>query len=380
MNVRGWSARMHVPALDVALALGLTVTSLLLGREKPPPGWHSLGTTGLVLVCAVNLVTVARRVAPVLVMAAVSIGWAVYIAAGFWPVVNSLAALLALYSVAASRPPREAAGCAGALVAVWLYAGLSNPAGSMATVAMQAVVMAATLWKFGDNARQLALRNAELARLADQLRREQEERSRHAVTYERVRIARELHDVVAHHLSVVSVQAGLAQYVFDSDRDTARGAVETIASTGREALEEVRRLLVLLRAPLETEPSAPAPDLGSLDDLAERVRESGVAVSLLFSGRKRPLAPGAELCLHRVVQESLTNVLKHAPAASAVVRIHYGEHEVSATVTDDGPGPTRPGGGHGVVGMRERARLYGGTLAAGPGPDGGFEVALTLPV
>jgi signal transduction histidine kinase len=231
------------------------------------------------------------------------------------------------------------------------------------------------------------------------LRQEQLARARRAVDEERLRIARELHDVVAHHMSVVSVQAGLARYVFAADPSTARTAVETIADTAQEALEEMRRLVALLRvAPGRTGPSGdapdmPAPSLGALTDLIERVRAAGVDVDLDVTGTPRALSSGLDLCAFRVIQESLTNVLKHAPDAHALVRLEYDVDQLVVQVTNDGPtavigqdhdadenggsaGPT----GHGLIGMRERARLYGGSLRTGPLAAGGFEVTLTLPL
>ncbi|GAB3944544.1 hypothetical protein GCM10027614_34910 [Micromonospora vulcania] len=226
------------------------------------------------------------------------------------------------------------------------------------------------------------------ARVAQQLEYEQEQRARRAVVEERVRIARELHDVVAHHMSVISVQAGLARYVLATDPQTARTALGTVLETSGEALDELRRLLSLLRlnvdgAGEESGSYAPAPGLDQLDELVQRVRAAGVRVEVTTTGTPRSLPPGADLCAYRVIQESLTNVLKHAPLAAATVALHYARDLLTARIRDDGtPGAPRSGTaeGHGLVGMRERAHLYGGTLTAGPQSTGGFEVVLTLPI
>ncbi|MCB5182751.1 histidine kinase [Streptomyces sp. SMC 277] len=213
-------------------------------------------------------------------------------------------------------------------------------------------------------------------------------------------MARELHDVIAHHVSVISVQSGLARYVFASDPGTALGALETIAGSSHEAMAEMRRMLVLLRSgdgegpdALTTAGCAPAPDpglgpapgLARLDDLVRRVGATGVQVALRTTGTPYALQAGADLCAYRVVQEALTNVLKHAPTATLVrVVVDYRPGELAVTVTDDGQRPlsdspaTRPG--LGLIGMRERVTIYGGTVTAGPAPHGGFEVRLTLPV
>jgi signal transduction histidine kinase len=196
-----------------------------------------------------------------------------------------------------------------------------------------------------------------------------------------MRIARELHDVVAHHLSVVSVQAGLAGYVFAADPDTARSAVDTIAGTSREAQEELRRLLLVLRSDTENGPVDEPSRIGldRLDELVERVRAAGVPVDLEVSGEPWPLPSGPDQCAYRVIQESLTNVLKHAGPARATVSVEFGPAELTVHVTDNGHGAKGEAKGHGLVGMRERARLYDGTLTAGPRQEGGFEVTLTLP-
>jgi signal transduction histidine kinase len=183
-------------------------------------------------------------------------------------------------------------------------------------------------------------------------------------------------------MSVISVQAGLARYVMGSDPDTASGALDTVLGTTAEALDEMRRMLALLRTD-DGEPYHPAPGLDRLDDLVERVRGAGVPVDLVVTGDRRPLAPGVDLCAYRVVQECLTNVLKHAGPASATVTLKYEPDRLVARVEDDGcrPAAAQPeqAGGHGLIGMRERARLYGGTLAAGRRAEGGYAVVLTLP-
>ncbi|WUO17884.1 sensor histidine kinase [Streptomyces sp. NBC_00289] len=378
--------------VDLGLALAFTAASMLLGRERIlPPGWEPLDSYGYALTALVNLPVAARRRAPVTVCVIVCAGWTGYISAGYWPVVNCLAPMLALYTVAAARQLRAALGCAALTGGVWLYAGLSAEASSMATVTVQAVVFPLVMCRFGYAARVSAERGDQLALLAGQLRSEQAERARRAVVEEQGRIARELHDVVAHHMSVISVQAGMAGYVFGSDPGAAQDALHTISDTSREGLEELRRMLAVLRTDDNGDAQGPAsydsvPGLGRLDEMAGRIRAAGVAVELTVTGRPRPLAPGVELCAYRVVQEALTNVLKHAHTARAVVVVAYGARQLSVTVTDDGGAKQRtdpdriiPGAGHGLIGMRERARLYGGTVNIGPRPEGGFGVRLTLP-
>lgn len=377
--------RPHPLVMDVTTALSFAVVSALLGHEPPPVNsWAALDGPGYLLTCLVNLPVVARRHAPVAVCVFVCAGWVWFIAAGYWPVVNCLAPLLALYTVASLRPVRAAAGCALLVSGVWVFAGLMAEESSMATVLAQSVVFTLVMCRFGVAARVSVERNDQLAALTEQLRREQEEREQRAVAEEKGRIARELHDVVAHHMSVISVQAGMAGYVFTTDPETARDALRTISDTTREALEEMRRMLLVLRAsPAEPESYAPMPRLERLGDVADRVRGAGVPVELRVVGEPRPLAQGVELCAYRIVQEALTNVLKHAPAARAEVLVEYEPHQLTVRVMDDGDRTVQatiaPSGGHGLIGMRERARLYGGTVVIGPRAEGGFSVRLTLP-
>jgi signal transduction histidine kinase len=183
-------------------------------------------------------------------------------------------------------------------------------------------------------------------------------------------------------MSVISVQAGLAQYVFASDPPTARTALDTIAQAGRQAQAEMRHLLAALRIGSEpAEEHVPAPGVARLDELAGRVRAAGLPVEITVRGAPRPLAGHLDLCVYRVIQESLTNALKHAGPARATVTLEYRPGHVAVRIVDDGRGTAAPDEphGHGLIGMRERARLFGGSLTAGRRPGGGFEVSLTLP-
>ncbi|GHE63559.1 hypothetical protein GCM10017771_86940 [Streptomyces capitiformicae] len=203
--------------------------AVLLGPEAARQGQHPLDTTAYALVVLVHLPLVLRVRASVVVCLLVHATWLVYITAGYWPVVCSFGPMLAVYTVASLRPVSISVPCAALMGGVWIYAGAVTHTDSWPSVLGQAVVYPAVLWRFGV----LARRSAELTR---QLRREQAERARRAVAEERGRIARELHDVVAHHMSVISVQTGLARFVFDTDRRTARTALDTIDATGKEAL------------------------------------------------------------------------------------------------------------------------------------------------
>ncbi|MEV5848963.1 sensor histidine kinase [Streptomyces sp. NPDC051985] len=363
--------------VDTLIACATLVTAVLLGRESAAQGWPSLDARGYALVGVAQLPVALRGRWPLGVFAVVQGAAIVYVGLGYWPVVSTFGSMLALYTVASVRPVRVAVGCAVCMTGVWVYAGIVTDHSSMASVVTQALLYSSVLLWFGH----LAQRSAALTR---HLRAEQAERARRAVAEERGRIARELHDVVAHHMSVISVQAGLARFVFESDPGKARGALGTIAGTSGEALEELRRMLQVLR---DEDPQAaeraPMPTLERLAELVERVRSGGLSVDLAVEGEPRPLPPGVELCAYRVVQEALTNVLKHAGHAHARVLLRYGAGELTVSVLDDGegvnPDRVRTGAGHGLIGMRERAKLYGGTISVGPRPEGGFAVQLTLP-
>ncbi|MFZ3474726.1 sensor histidine kinase [Streptomyces sp. 4.24] len=388
--------RIRPSSMDVLTAVAQTGVAVLLGQEAAQQGWPELDLAAYLLVGLVNVPGAVRTKAPLAVCLFVQLSWCVYVTAGYWPVVNCLGPMLAVYTVAALCPRRTSLACAALMGAIWIYGGLlgNGPGGgSMAAVVAQAVVFPAVLWRFGLMAR----RSTDLAR---QLRLERDERARREVAEERGRIARELHDIVAHHMAVISVQAGLAGFVFSSAPATALAALNTIEDTSAEALDELRRMLRLLRTDdPEDGPGwagtgdrdEPMPGLSRLAEMAERVRAVGVPVELRVTGEPRALAPGVELCAYRVVQEALTNVIKHARHASVSVELDYRPGHISVTVTDDGagrgqgnaeggrPAGAAPGSGHGLIGMRERAKLYGGTIGIGPRGGGGYAVCLTLP-
>jgi signal transduction histidine kinase len=218
-------------------------------------------------------------------------------------------------------------------------------------------------------------------RRADQLEREREQKAREAVSEERARIARELHDVVGHSVSVMTVQASAVRRRLKPDQDREREALEVVEQTGREALAEMRRLVGVLRRPEEAPALAPQPSLEHLDRLVAQARESGLPVGLSIEGEPTQLPPGVDLTAYRLVQEGLTNAIKHARATQADVLVRYGEGVVEILVTDNGSGGgDGGGGGHGLVGMRERVAVYGGELDAGPRPEGGYTLHARLPV
>jgi signal transduction histidine kinase len=211
--------------------------------------------------------------------------------------------------------------------------------------------------------------------------REREEQARTAVADERARIARELHDVVGHSVSVMTVQASGVRRLLRPDQQRERDALLIVERTGREALAEMRRMVGVLRRPEEAPALAPQPSLKHLERLVEHAREAGLPVELHVEGEAVQLPVGVDLTAYRLVQEGLTNALKHARATRAEVLVHYSDGQIEVVVSDDGRGVgSDDGGGHGLVGMRERVSVYGGELDAGPRPEGGYRLRARLPL
>jgi signal transduction histidine kinase len=269
-------------------------------------------------------------------------------------------------------------GRAGILVAgIAAAVGLGQSAGDVGVIA----VLYGGPWLVGQALRAREARVAVLAVHAARVDRERERREREAVEAERARIARELHDIVAHSISVVAIQAQAVRRRLAPGQERESADLAGIETTARQAMAEMRRLLGVLRADGERVPLAPQPGLGQLDRLVEQTRATGIAVDLEVSGEERPLAPGIDLVAYRVVQEALTNVLKHAHATTAAVQVRFGRAELELTVEDDGVGAaSSANGGHGLVGMRERVGLYGGSLDVGSPAGGGFRVRALLPL
>ncbi|MGW2250892.1 sensor histidine kinase [Kitasatospora sp. NPDC001660] len=382
----------HRLVIDAVLALLLAAASLSFAHQYHPPGWPRFDLAAHLLSLLANLPLALRRRAPVAVLLLSCAGLAGYTAGGYQPSANIWAPLFAVFTLAALRPTRVSVAGACCAAPVWLHSAMATRVLSPEVALAQVALGVGTAWAFGLSLRVLGERNVQLAALSLQLQHAQAARTRQAVTEERIRIARELHDVIAHHISVIAVQAGLAGYVFESDPPTARAALDTIAGSSRDALEEMRGLLHVLRVPPEESqaaggagPDEPAPGLARLPALVRRVEGAGLSVELAIEGEPYALAPGPDLSAYRVVQEALTNTVKHAGPTGVRVCVSYEPDALAVAVRDAGPAPGRtPGavtdsGGHGLIGMHERVKAHGGMLRAGPTPDGGFEVAFTLP-
>ena len=299
-----------------------------------------------------------------------------------------LGVLIAFYTVAANAPRRRTtiAAIVTAVGVAISFAGYArfDSLSDWPSALIESYLACGLAWVIGDNLRVRRAYTAQLEERAVQLEHEREERATQAVAQERAQIARELHDVVAHHVSVMVVQAAGARRVIEKDPALARDALEAVEQAGRTALDEMRRMLEVLRA--DEAGVGPQPGLADLDRLVAQVRETGLPVELTFEGMDRPLPAGMDLAAYRIVQEALTNAVKHAGKATARVTVRHEPEALDIEVVDDGRGAAAPllagavEGGHGLIGMRERVALYDGALETGPVFPGGYRVHARFPL
>jgi signal transduction histidine kinase len=381
--------RKHPTFGDCLLALFLLLLELptLLGGNAPEP-WLLYAVTDILMITPI----VIRRRYSLLSCYLILFGGVFQLATQGSRNENlirpaDIAVGIALYTMVVYVGRRQAA-----LFAVWLVAGTAiwgvwrvTPVNGMWIAMFVVMVVFAFCWVLGEF---VGARRAYLNEMEQRLRlleSERDHQAKIAVAEERARIARELHDVVAHAVSVMVVQADGATYAVHTNPELAERAVKTISATGREALTELRRLLGVLRSEDNADERTPQPSTSSLNDLAERVRLVGLPVRLKLKGELDGLPAGIGLGIYRIVQEALTNTLKHAGAgASASVRVTRVGENVELDITDDGFGTPHQlvgiSGGNGLIGMRERANVFGGTLDAGPQPGGGWHVHAVLPI
>jgi signal transduction histidine kinase len=379
-GVNSWLDR-HPLVADSALAAVLLCFSLsTLWSEGSEPDLAEV-----VLTVLLTVPLAFRRRAPVAVFAGVMLACGAELLLVDEFIGANAGALVALYTLVAHAPRRLAAvGLAVALagsIPFALHFDDLGSAGAFLTWLVLALhlLLAAAL---GDRMRGRALERAGLHQRARMLAVERDQKAAIAAAAERARIARDLHDVIAHSLSVVITQADGGRYAAEHDSRAATAALHTIAKTAREAQAEMRRALGVL-GERPDDPLRPQPGIDDLGVLVARTRDAGLPVELAEEGRRRVLAPAAGLTVYRVVQEALTNVLKHAGAgATATVVLGWDPDRVTLVVRDDGSGTSGHGHdsrGRGLAGMRERAEARGGTISAGPLPGGGFEVRATIP-
>ncbi len=393
--------RVSPRVLDVGIALALTAMGLLsLVVEPIGQGGREVSPFSLAILSLMNLPLIARRRHPHAVLSLIGCSTIVYAATGPFSL-SGIGVLYAFYSMAVYSTPSDSQHAL-----VWTMLGITVTFGavllnqpqltliSWATQLLTAWLMFGVAWLLGDLMRRRSDALAELKVRAAELEAEREENERLAVEGERARIARELHDVVAHKVSVMVVQAGATRRtmeagtndgVLDAPTLTAsRDGLAAIEATGRETLAEMRRMVGALRPSGETA-YEPTPSLAALDALLERVRSAGLQVDMTVEGERRPLPQGVDLSAYRIVQEALTNTLRHAHATTSSVRLCFGLDSLEVDVTDNGRGAAAallesPHRGYGLVGMRERVTMIGGELVVGPRPGGGYEVRATLPL
>ena len=369
---------------------GVLAAALLLAGIGPVVAKGNLLLVPVLLGLAVPVVF--RRANPIGSYATAVVAGGIQVALGLRPVPTDLAILILLYTLAAYCSRRVSVwglavclvGSAIGVARWWSAMPAQAVPGRLAAEAVLFAGPALLAWVLGDSMRYRRAYYASLEDRAARLERERDAQARVAAVAERARIARELHDVIAHNVSVMVVQADGASYALATDPGRAKEALAAISATGRQALAEMRRMLGVLRREEEGPPElrAPQPGIGELGELLDQARMAGLPVSFTVEGVPQPLPGGVALAAYRIVQESLTNTRKHAgPVASASVVLRYSDAALVLAISDDGRGAAAPdGAGHGLTGMRERVAMYGGSVAAGPRPGGGFEVVATLPL
>jgi len=377
-----------------AVWLAALVTHPQTARDMEQGEAQQIATVPIVL--ALCTVVALRRRAPERMLLLATGAGVAEVATGAFPVPANFALLVIVFTNA-SRNVRWASRFAlvGALVAPtvstlrWPDESQDTTGAVLGTVFLTVTFLLA--WVLGDSLRTRRAYYTQLEERAARLEKEREAQAKVAVAAERARIARELHDVVAHNVSVMVVQADGAAYVLDTAPEQTRQALETISGTGRQALAEMRRLLGVLRTGENAEVGeyVPQPGVEQLADLVEQVRSTGLTVDFRIEGTPRPLPSSVELTAYRIVQEALTNTRKHGgPDVGATVRLTYGSDDLILLAEDDGRGAQRElyevggldGLGQGLIGMRERVGMVGGSLDAGPRPGGGFRISAVLPL
>jgi signal transduction histidine kinase len=380
--------REHPRAWDALLALVLGAISLIglltIDPDQVSSSHREPDALGVALAVGIWTAVAFRRRHPQAITWIVAAGIVPYWVLDYVDSGVTIAVLLMTYTLAAhvDRPRSLQVGLAIGLllVGVMIVGVVAEDEDLPAVAVVGNAIIFATAWTIGDSVRNRGAYLAEVEARAERAERDQAAAAERAVQEERVRIARELHDVVAHGVSVMVVQAGAGRRVIDRNPEQAAEALGVIESSGRNALDELRRLLGVLRQAEGAAAVGPQPTAGDLDALVEQCRDAGMDVALEVVGEAPDLTAGVGLTVYRIVQEALTNVMKHAGPARAHVSVRY-DDVVHIEVSDDGRGhrPDVPSSGQGLIGMRERVELFGGTLSVGPRPGGGYRVRATIP-
>ena len=361
--------RRHPLLADIGLVAVLLLATIAAASR------HAHASVGIGLGVAETLPLLWRRRAPIAVAAMVTAMAVGMIALGVWLLPFQVA--IALYTVAATAERRLAVVSGIVSIIAVAVAEVATPPVRFGDVTWRVVFLSAA-WLLGDSIGSRRAYVSEIEAKAERLEREHEAEARRAAAEEQSRIAREIHDVVAHSLSVIVIQAAAADDALEDESSAVREPVRAIETAARSALGDLRRVLGVLRD--EAAEYEPQPALAQLDPLVERVRGTGLPVEFEIEGESRQLPAAVELSAYRIVQEALTNTLKHAEATHAHVRVRYGE-ALELEIHDDGRGPSNGAiAGNGLIGMRERAAMLGGELSAAPAPGGGFVVHARIPI
>jgi signal transduction histidine kinase len=384
-SLLAWVQRHRAPIADALLAAAVTAMVLVdLASPTDATGVRPTDPLAVLLSLLQTLPLAFRRQAPLLSFILIVVGVCSYYALGYEVTDGTLATFVGVYTVAAYEDRRKSLLGLGLLAFGMTWYWLTRAEPFDPTTPIWIAILGLLSWGLGEFVRTRRVYTAQVEALAERLDRARALEARQAAWQERARLARELHDVIGHTVNVMVIQAGAGRRTLASDRGLAERAFQTIESTGREALEELDRMLGILRTEEDEPELPPQPGLEQLRTLAGRFEDAGLPVELTIEGDEVPLPRSLDQSAYRIIQEALTNALRHAGDTIAHVAVRYRNDRLELEVANDGPGDRRPpdheGGGRGLIGIRERVALFGGDLEAGPRAGGGFVVRCRFPL
>jgi len=384
-SLLAWVQRHRAPIADALLAAAVTAMVLVdLSSPTDATGVRPTDALAVLLSLLQTLPLAFRRRAPLLSFILIIVGVCSYYSLGYEVTDGTLATFVGVYTVAAYEDRRKSLLGLGLLVfgMTWYWLARAEPFDP--TTPVWIAILGLLSWGLGEYVRARRAYTAQVEALAERLDRARALEARQAAWQERARLARELHDVIGHTVNVMVIQAGAGRRTLASDRGLAERAFQTIESTGREALEELDRLLGILRTETDEPELPPQPGLEQLHALAGRFEDAGLPVEITIEGDEVPLPRSLDQSAYRIIQEALTNALRHAGNTIAHVAVRYRTDRLELEVANDSHGnrrlPDHAGGGRGLIGIRERVALFGGELEAGPRAGGGFVVRCRLPL
>jgi signal transduction histidine kinase len=383
-SLLAWVQRHRAPTADALLAAAVTVMVLVdLASPTDAVGVRPTDALAVLLSLLQTLPLAFRRRAPLLTFILIVVGVCSYYALGYEVTDGTLATFVGVYTVAAYESRRKSLVGLGLLAFGMTWYWLTRAEPFDPTTPIWIGILGLLSWGLGEYVRTRRAYTAEVEALAERLDRARALEARQAAWQERARLVRELHDVIGHTVNVMVIQAGAGRRTLASDRGLAERAFQTIESTGREALDELDRLLGILRTD-EDEPHHPSPGLDHLRTLAGRFEDAGLPVEITIEGDEVPLPRSLDQSAYRIIQEALTNALRHAGGTIAHVAVRYRNDRLELEVANDGRDnrtpQNQPGGGRGLIGIRERVALFGGEFEAGPKAEGGFVVRCLFPL